>query len=230
MQLGKSFTYAFEDAQWISKLLIGALISIIPLVNIAWGGYTTEIIRRVSRDDAEPLAGWDNFGKYFIDGLILVIAGMIYALPIIILIIPLFPVFISAAQARGDTQSALTALGVGLAVILACLIVLYLLFLSLLYPAVQINFARYGTFGSCFQIGKIIKLVSGNLGNFVVAWLAYLAVSILAGMVGGTVASILAIIPCLGWLLSLVISALIAPYIGVVYSHLFGQVAAQAMA
>ena len=54
MQIGKAFTYPFEDAKWASKLLIGALISVVPILNIAWGGYTCEIIRRVSARIPSP--------------------------------------------------------------------------------------------------------------------------------------------------------------------------------
>jgi Protein of unknown function (DUF4013) len=230
MQVGKSFTYAFEDREWLSKLLIGALLFIIPFLNIVWGGYTTEIIRRVSRNDPEPLAGWDDFGKKFVDGLILLAAGLIYSLPIIILVIIAIPVFWLPSTAQGNSQNALAAVGTGFAVLLGCVIFLYGLLLSVLYPAVQVNFARNGTFGSCFQIGNIIKLATSNLGNFVLAWLAYIVVGFVVGLVVGGISTILSIIPCVGWILALIITAVATPYTLIVYSHLFGQVGAQAPA
>jgi len=231
MQVGKSFTYAFEDKEWLSKILIGALIFIVPILNIAWGGYTTEIIRRVSRNDPVPLSGWDDFGKKFVDGLILFIAALIYSLPIIILSLILIPVFVLPATAQqGNTQSALAAVSTGVGVVLGCLIFLYGLLLSLLIPAVQINFARHGSFGSCFQLGNIIKLATSNLGNYIVAWLAYIVVGFVVGLVVSGISTILAVIPCIGWILALIISAIATPYTLFVYSHLFGQVGAQAPA
>ena len=192
----KLLRYTFEDAKWVSKLLIGALISIIPFVNIAWGGYTCEIIRRVSRQDPEPLAGWDDFGKKFMQGLVLVIAGLIYSLPILILSLFTIPLFVGAASTESDMQSMLATAGTGIGIVIGCLIVLYALLLSVFMPAVQVNYARKATFGSCFEIGAIIRLATSNLGNYLLAWLAYLVFAVLAGLVGGGIASILGLIPC----------------------------------
>ncbi len=228
MQIGKAFTYAFEDAKWFSKLLIGALISIVPILNIAWGGYTCEIIRRVSRQDPEPLAGWDDLGTKFMQGLVLVIAGFIYALPIIILSLFMIPLFIGAASTEGDVANMLATAGTGVGILLGCVISLYVLALTVFMPAVQINYARKATFGSCFEIGAIIRLATSNLGNYLLAWLAYLVFAMLAGLVGGGIASILGLIPCIGWIFAILITAVITPLIGVVYAHLFGQVAAVA--
>lgn len=228
MQIGKAFTYTFEDAKWFSKLLIGALISIVPFLNIAWGGYTCEIIRRVSRQDPEPLSGWDDLGTKFMQGLVLVIAGFIYSLPIVILSLFTIPLFIGAASTEGDISNMLATAGTGVGFLLGCVIVLYVLALTVFMPAVQINYALKATFGSCFEIGAIIRVATSNLGNYLLAWLAYLVFGLLAGLVGGGIASILGIIPCIGWILAILITAVITPLVGVVYAHLFGQVAAAA--
>lgn len=228
MQIGKAFTYTFEDAKWFSKLLIGALISLVPVVNFAWGGYTCEIIRRVSRQDPEPLAGWDDFGEKFVQGLVLVIAGLIYSLPIIVLSLFMIPLFVGVAAAEGDYQSVLATAGTGVGILLGCLITLYAILLSVFMPAVQVNYARKTTFGSCFEIGNIIRLATGNLGNYLLAWLAYLVFAVLVGLVGGGIATVLSLIPCIGWIFALLITAVLTPLIGVVYAHLFGQVGAVA--
>ena len=228
MQIGKAFTYAFEDAKWFSKLLIGALISIVPIVNFAWGGYTCEIIRRVSRQDPEPLSGWDDLGTKFVQGLVLVVAGFIYALPIVILSLFMIPLFVGAASTEGDLSNTLATAGTGVSILLGCVITLYALALSVFMPAVQVNYAHKTTFGSCFEIGAIIRLATGKLGNYLLAWLAYLVFAILAGLVGGGIASLLGLIPCIGWIFAILITAVITPLVSVVYAHLFGQVAAVA--
>ena len=38
MDIGKSFSYPFEDKEWISKLGLGAVITIVPVLNLAWSG------------------------------------------------------------------------------------------------------------------------------------------------------------------------------------------------
>ena len=71
MDAEKSFTFPFEDTEWVSKLGLGALISMVPILNFAWSGYLVDIIRNVMNNDAEPLPTWDDLGKKFNDGLIL---------------------------------------------------------------------------------------------------------------------------------------------------------------
>jgi len=226
MQIGKSFTYVFEDAKWFTKLLLGAVISIVPILNFAFVGYTTEIIRRVSRNDPEPLADWDDFGKKFVDGLILVIAGLIYSIPLMLLAIPVIPVAIASATGDQDVINAMATLSAGLGVVVVCLVALYGLFLTVFYPALQINFSRKGSFGSCFEIGNIIKVATSNLGNYLLAWLMYFVFALVIGFIGGILSTFFGLIPCVGWIVSIIITAIIAPMVGVVYSHLFGQVAA----
>ena len=158
-------------------------------------------------------------------GLILVIAGLIYALPIILLsMLALIPLSIGADSVDSDTATALLS---GTGGLLLCCITLYSLLLSFFLPAVQVNYSRKETFASCFAIGEIIKLVTANVGNYFIAWLAYLAFAIVVGVIVSVVATVLAIIPCIGWIIAIVISALASPIIGVVYGHLFGQIGAQ---
>jgi hypothetical protein len=140
----------------------------------------------------------------------------------------MIPLFAGAAATEGDMQTMLATAGTGIGILLGCVIVLYVLALTVFMPAVQINYARKATFGSCFEIGAIIRVATSNMGNYLLAWLAYLVFAMLVGLVGGGIASILGLIPCIGWILGILITAVITPFIGVVYAHLFGQVAAVA--
>jgi hypothetical protein len=226
MDVGKAFTYWYKDPKWTAKLLLGALISIVPILNFAWAGYTNEIIRRVTRDDPEPLPEWGDLGRFFMQGLVLIIAGLIYALPLIVLSLLFIPVFATVDTASMDSDTA-GALLSGTGLILTCCVTLYGVLLSFFLPAVQVNYSRKETFASCFAIGDIIKLVTANLGNYFIAWLAYLVFSIVISVIVSIVVTLLLIIPCIGWIIGLVIGALSAPVIGVVYGHLFGQIGAQ---
>jgi len=224
MDVGKAFTYWYKDPKWTMKLLLGALISIVPILNFAWAGYTNEIIRRVTRDDSDPLPTWDDLGKFFMQGLILVIAGLIYALPIVLLSLIYIPIIMSAEGIDSDSAAAVLS---GSGLILTCCLTLYGVLLSFFLPAMQVNYSRKETFGSCFAIGEITKLVTANFGNYFIAWLAYLVFSIVVSVVVTLVVTVLLVIPCVGWIIGILISALSAPIIGVVYGHLFGQIGAQ---
>ncbi len=200
MDVGKAFTYWYKDPKWTTKLLLGAVISIVPILNFAWAGYTNEIIRRVTRDDSDPLPNWDDLGKFFMQGLILVIAGLIYALPIVLLSLIYIPIVLSTEGIDSDTASALLS-GTGL--ILACCMTLYGVLLSFFLPAMQVNYSRKETFGACFAIGEITKLVTANFGNYFIAWLAYLclvlSLSVRSSFV--VIVTLLLVIPCIGWII-----------------------------
>jgi len=198
----------------------------VPILNFAWGGYTNEIIRRVSRDDPEPLPNWDDLGKMFVQGLILVIVGLIYALPIVILSLLYIPVFSTTAESAANSDTLSTVLSGG-GIVLTCCLTVYGLLLSFVFPAVQVHYSRNETFASCFALGEITKLVTSNLGNYFVAWLSYLVFAVIASVVVGIVGTVLAFLPCIGWAIALLISAALGPVIGVVYGHLFGQVGGQ---
>jgi hypothetical protein len=215
MDIGKSLTFVTEDENWIKKLGIGTLVNLVPILNFAWLGYIVEMLRNVQQGDPRPLPEWEDFGGKFMKGLMVGIANLIYALPIILLacLVGIIPAVAGGSGGDADTLGA--AIG-GLSILLFCCIGLYGLILSFVAPAILINFSREGTFGSCFQFSAISQIITQNTQTYLTAWgigiLISLGVGIILGLVGW--------IPCIGWLASLAATT----YIMVVWAHLFGQV------
>jgi len=83
MDIGKSFSYPFEDKQWVSKMGLGAVISLVPILNFAMTGYMIQIVRNLMDCALEPLPNWDDLGKKFMDGVMLVLAGLVYGLSLL---------------------------------------------------------------------------------------------------------------------------------------------------
>ena len=228
MNIEKSFTFPFEDKQWTSKLGLGAVITIVPILNFAWSGYMVDIIRNVMNDIAEPLPTWDDLGRNFMEGLILFAASLIYALPILLLLcLPLtvmgFSGVLAGDSSMEEIAQSIAAAGGALFFCLLCVFFLYSLVLSVIYPVVLIMFARERTFASCFKVGAAFNLISRNAGPFFIAWGLSLATSLGVGLVMGTITTILNFSPCLGQILGLAVSLMGAVYIAVVSAHLFGQ-------
>jgi hypothetical protein len=227
MDIGKSFSYPFEDESWLSKLLIGALVSAVPIINFAWLGYIADLIRNVMGGASRPLPEWGDFGDKFLKGLFLWLAGVIYSIPALIFAcIPFGFILLTAPSEGSEIQDALAAALTGIGLILTCIIILYALALSFYFPAVFINFARKETFGSCFEFGEITKIVSTNTSKYLTAWLVSIVAGIMVGIVLGIVSTIIGLIPCIGWIVGWLIGAIGGVYIFTIFAHLFGQVAA----
>ena len=227
MDLNKVFSYQFEDKQWINKLGIGAVISIVPILNFALSGYIVAIIRNVMNDSAEVLPNWDDLGKKFNDGLILFAAGVIYAVPLIVIFLPIGIMSAGGLIAGNNNLHGIGQIfsGVGSALLYCflCLIIIYALALSVVYPAILVVFAREGTFASCFKLRDAFELVSRNAGPFFTAWIVSFGGGLLVGVVVGIINLLVGWIPCFGWIVSLVISLGSTTYLVTVYSYLFGQ-------
>ena len=227
MDFGKSIGYVFEDKKWTNKLLIGLLVSIVPIVNFALLGWMIDIMRNVSKREPLPLPEWGDFGDKFVKGAILFVVGLIYSLPALLLTCPLFIAPFTRGDFSRDGQQAVASLFVGTALALSCAIGLYMLLLSFLMPAIYLNFARKGTFGAGFEFGEIWRIMSKNLGDYIVAWLIIIVVGVGVTFVIGLVAGVLVFIPCCGWILSWVLLGMAGVYIMAVFGHLFGQIGAE---
>lgn len=231
MDIGKAFSYPFEDDEWLMKLFLAAIVSAVPILNFAWTGYTVDNLRNVIDEVAQPLPSWSDFGDKFIKGFLIWAAGFIYALPAILVgCLPIGFLLIPASIEGSNISETLLSLFTGVGIFLICLLVLYLLMLSFYFPAVYINFARKGTFSSCFEVGEIIKIISQNTSNYLTAWLVSIVGAIVVGIIVWLISIVLVFVICIGWILTWIISALSSVYLFTTYAHLFGQVVAESAA
>ena len=234
MQYERAFSYQLEDPQWPTKLGTGALISLVPILNFALVGYTVAIIRNVAARVPEPLPHWDDFGRKFRDGLIVTLAGLVYAAPILLaLSVPITLILSSrlALQGNGlqELSNVLASIG---GVTLACGMVLFLayaLVLSVLRPAILVVFSRHGTFASCFRLGEIIGIIRQHASLFFMTWLVVILASMGIGVILGLVSTVIGWIPCIGWLAAFVLSLGSTVYLLTLDAHLFGQFRAAAL-
>ena len=160
MRIEKALSYPFEDKQWAGKVGIGVLVSIVPILNFAWLGYIVELMRQVIKGNPLPMPDWNDLGKKFMDGLFLFLAGFVYALPVILLIgVPLTIMVVPAIMAGNSNNqniaNAIATAGGLVAMCLTCLFILYGLALSVIFPAIYVEFAAKGTFASCFNFKNI---------------------------------------------------------------------------
>jgi len=179
MDFAKAFTYVFDDEDWVKKVLIGGILSLIPIVNLVTVGYWLKVLKNVAEGAAKPLPEWDDFGDYFVKGLMSVLASMIWAIPIILL-----GAVTAALSALTGYDSADTTSAAGPFVIciwgMSCLSGIYGLFLGLVLPAAHALYAVKGDFGAFFRFGEIKNFITANLGNYIIALLLFFAAQFVA--------------------------------------------------
>ncbi len=228
MDISKSLTYAFEDKEWLSKLGLGALLTLVPVLNFAWQGYIVAIIRQVEAGRLLPLPTWDDLDKKLVDGLKVGIAQLLYTLPAFVLFfVPLIFILLPALSTNDDIQGILAAVG-GLGVLgVGCIFVIYMLAYSFIAPAIQVHFAHVGTFASCFQVGPILQVIRSHPSNYVTAWVMTMLVGFVGSFAISSVSGVVSFIPCLGFILILIllpVNMLVVAWVSTVHAFLFGQV------
>ena len=176
MDIGKAFSFVFEDEDWIVKVLIGAVLALTGIGFIPIIGYGMEVARRVVRGDLRPLPAWDDWGTKIVEGFLTLVITFVWSLPGIILggcvVLILMPVS-NRGPGQGEAITVLVMTCYGLSVLL------YSLLLALVLPAALAHYAVTREFGAAFRLGEVIGLVRNNLG----AYLMVLLVTILASIV-----------------------------------------------
>ena len=177
MDFGLAFSYVFEDEDWVKKLALASVLCLTVIGIIPVLGWGLEVIRRVIKEDPEPLPDWSEFGQYFVKGLLVSLVSFVYFLPIII---------IGSCNAGfgallGNTgEDFATPLIWILTTCLSCIYFIYGVGISLVIPAALGNYAASGEFGSVFKLGEIFRIVKNNLGNYGLVFLGMLLAYIIA--------------------------------------------------
>ena len=86
MDIVRSFTYIFDDEDWVSKIMVTALISIVPIINFALFGWMIDLIRNMQDGVAHPMPDWSDFGDKFTTGIMYILATLVYNLPMVAVI------------------------------------------------------------------------------------------------------------------------------------------------
>lgn len=175
MDLKRGLTFVTRDPEWIGKVLIGTIISLIPIVNFTAVGYSLDVTRNVHNERETPLPEWNDFGSQFIRGLLTVIIQFIWSLPLLVLSCPLMIPVISAANSENGEISG------GAAAFALCLSILILVGVVLLIPltmAATTRFAVTNQFSEAMP-GPVIREVRSNWKP----WYIILAIGIGFGLV-----------------------------------------------
>jgi Protein of unknown function (DUF4013) len=222
MDIGKSFGFVFEDARWVTKILIAAAILVVGIL-FSWllaiplilalvlvAGYQVEITRRVLRGGTPLLPEWENWGALLADGFKYVVVGIVYALPMILVSVCLG---IPAGILDGSSDTGAQTFGSLISICSGCLSFLWVIAMSLVLPAAVTFWVANDQLSAAFRFGEVIRFTYNNLKTYlltmIMTWVAQLI-----GSIGTAVCGV-------GWLATY-------PYSIMIIGHLYGQAYLQA--
>jgi hypothetical protein len=187
MDIGKSFTYVFEDKNWIMKVLIGGIVLLIPIVNFAVYGYMLTTLKNVADGQPSPLPEWSDFGAHFMKGLYAAIGVIVYLLPGILVICCAQALTIGVTATAGaaggrDAGGAAASIVGFLGLCLSCIAYLYIFVAALTLYAPLTRFAMSANQLSLFwDFRGNLAFIQKNLTNYIIALLIAWVASFVAG-------------------------------------------------
>ena len=189
---GETLSYMFKDPKWVGKVVVGALLGIIPIINLVVVGYALRVIDNVRSNTEPPLPEWGgDFGKLWVSGLVLAVIGFLYGIPVWILSA------IAGAVSGSSRSGGVTVL----AVLVGLIAFVFAILLFFWIQGAIINYAIKRNFGAAFEFGIIWDMIRKNAGRMVMTVVFVVVVSIIVGLV----TAVLNIIPCLGCILSWIV-------------------------
>ena len=226
MDIQKAFTFEFEDEQWKNKVLLGAIISAVPILNFAASGYSLDLTKNVVEDSSTPLPTWDDLGRMFVRGLLWLVGILIYSIPPIIILCLFGAIGSGLGVATQDSESASNAIGAlmgGTGLLLTCLVGLYSVAVVIILPAATVRFALSGQLSAMFKFNELLADIRANVTGYITV--------ILVGLVSGFILTValsiisfgLLLIPVCGWIASWILSLGATFYYQLAVSHLWGQ-------
>jgi Protein of unknown function (DUF4013) len=225
MDIGKSFSYVFEDPRWVTKVGIGGAILLVgtlffwvlalPILAalVIVMGYMLTTIKNVSDGIATPLPEWNDFSGLFMKGLYAAIGAIVVFLPAIVLICCAVLASTALGGVGGGQNGSGRAIAGPLGAVALCFQCLYSLYaiVAVIYLYAPLTrFAQNDQLSTFWDLRGNFAFMQSNVGGYVIA----LIIALVAGFVG-ELGFILCVIPgFFTWFWSYLVTA-----------HVFGQLA-----
>ena len=188
IDLDQIFVFPFKDAAARRHFLTGCLVAlagfVIPLLPfLLIYGYAVRIAKQVLKGEEPHMVEWDDCEGMFKDGAKIFGIRMVYSLPILILIIPLFMALFTMPILAGTLSNSNLDLFFPflMAVIFGvmCLVIPISIPLSIIIPAAEMHVVDQDEFAAGFRIREWWTVLRSNLVGFIAAFAIYYVSSML---------------------------------------------------
>lgn len=169
--LGDAYTYTNEGVLKNTNRWMMMILAVLCL-GLPFNGYILRVYRGAK--PAPDVEGWDTL---FVDGLKLIAVGLVYFIPLMIIMLLIFGVMLLATAGSTADETIMAAWGLNMLFMLVFYIIEIIV--AILLPVAYIRFARTGIFAEAFNFSAIIQTI-GKIG-----WLNYIIAIILVALVIG---------------------------------------------
>jgi hypothetical protein len=178
---GEALSRPFQD---IKKLIIGCLLNIIPIVNFFAIGFVADAAK-MTLGKKKNLPEWDNWGDLFMKGLMVFLVGLIWVLPMLVLMGIGFGGMWGSMMSGAVTGSmpGFFSLGsFGIAMVLGVIVGIVISYLS---PLAVLAYIKSGNFGDAFEFRKIIDKAMN--ADYFIVWLVWIVISVVLSAIAGAI-------------------------------------------
>lgn len=211
MDVGKAFSFPAKDEKWMGKIVLIGVLQLIPIFGqLILAGWRLQTAKNVANKVENPLPELD-FSRELVNGLKSTLVQFAYALPCIILMIPVWVSTSFLFNIEDMNQNVASVVGFGsfiLFLIASILMVLYSLFIAFILPAALTHMIVKDDLAAAFDFKAVWGFVRRNPGAYLLVILGVLFAGILASL--GVIACIIGVI-------------LSTVYAEAIVGHLYGQ-------
>lgn len=180
--LKEIFMFPIKDEQARKHLLMGCLVGLAALVipifpYLVLFGYAVRIAKQVLNNESPHMIAWDDWGGLAKDGIKVFGIRMIFALPIIILVVPFFlamtllPLIMSSSSS--SDMEAFIPIFMLLMVGGFCIIIPLSIPLALIIPAAEMYAVEKDDFAAGFRFREWWPIFRANISGFIAAFAIY---------------------------------------------------------
>jgi hypothetical protein len=217
MNFNRAISFIFDDPEWLKKIAIAALISLIPIVGVfVLLGWALEISRRVIKNELETLPEFSDFGALMSNGFKVFLVQLGYFSPLILFFVCAWGLSFAGLfgmSENGDFSSNDMASGI-FGVVMFCVwcISLPILFLAgIMAQAARGRLAATGELGQAFKFKEVMATVKAGFGKYILSFLLVMVAAMILSPIGTLLCGVGALFT------SAMISAFDAHLVGQVY-------------
>ena len=191
IDLNQLLLFPVKDEEARKHFLIGCLVAlagfIVPILPyFLIYGYAIRIAKQVLNNESPHMIAWDDWEGIFKDGAKMFGIRIIYTLPMLILIAPVF-FFMIAMPILGNTLSDSqlnTIFPIFMLVIFGCMCLLIPISLPLavITPAVELYVADKDEFAAGFRVREWWAIFRANISGFIAVLAIYYSISMILGI------------------------------------------------